>query len=84
LNRHESSNATFAVRAQTVWGAGSTAVASDSIHFGAFDENIFTEWHSRYGGRGVLIYWHVVRKSMAIHSHLINFTASEVVANGTR
>ncbi|ATO83544.1 hypothetical protein ACWT_4129 [Actinoplanes sp. SE50] len=63
-----------------MWDAGSTAVASDSTHFGAFDQNIFTEWHSRYGGRGVLIYWHVERKSMAIHSQLINCTASEVAA----
>jgi TnpA family transposase len=76
----EIANATFAARAQTVWGAGSTAVASDSTHFGAFDQNIFTEWHSRYGGRGVLIYWHVERKSMAIHSQLISCTASEVAA----
>ncbi|WP_327634727.1 Tn3 family transposase [Kribbella sp. NBC_00482] len=73
-------NATFAVRRQQVWGAGSSAVASDSTHFGAFDQNIFTEWHSRYGGRGVLIYWHVERKSMAIHSQVINCSASEVAA----
>jgi TnpA family transposase len=63
-----------------VWGAGSTAVASDSTNFGAFDQNIFTEWHSRYGGRRVLIYWHVERKSMAVHSQLINCSASEVAA----
>ena len=68
----EIANATFAARAQAVWGAGSTAVASDSTHFGAFDQNIFTEWHSRYRGRGVLIYWHVERKSMAIHSQLLS------------
>nr|WP_218917419.1 Tn3 family transposase [Luteipulveratus mongoliensis] len=73
-------NATFAVRREQVWGAGSSAVASDSTHFGAFDQNIFTEWHSRYGGRGVLIYWHVERKSMAIHSQLVSGTASEVAA----
>lgn len=57
-----------------------TAVASDSTHSGAFDQNIFTEYHNRYGGRGVLIYWHVERKSMAIHSQLINCSASEVPA----
>ncbi|MGH3568586.1 MAG: Tn3 family transposase [Pseudonocardia sp.] len=73
-------NATFAVRAQTVWGAGSTAVASDSTHVAAFDQNILTQWHSRYGGRGILIYWHVERDSMAIHSQLISCTASEVAA----
>ncbi|MGH3450641.1 MAG: transposase, partial [Haloechinothrix sp.] len=73
-------NATFAARKRSIWGAGSTAVASDSTHFGAWDSNIFTEWHSRYGGRGVLIYWHVERKSMVIHSQVINCTASEVAA----
>ncbi|WP_442813484.1 Tn3 family transposase [Streptomyces sp. NBC_01754] len=46
----------------------------------AYDQNLFTEWHSRYGGRRVLIYWHVEKKSLAIHSQLINCTASEVAA----
>jgi len=45
----EIANATFAARQQAIWGTGSTAVASDSTHFGAFDQNIFTEWHARYG-----------------------------------
>jgi TnpA family transposase len=76
----EIANATFAVRQQALWGAGSTAVASDSTHFGAFDQNIFTEWHSRYGGRGVLIYWHVERGSVVIHSQRLNCSASEVHA----
>src|SRR6266536_3550480 len=74
----ELANATFAARQQAIWGHGSTAVASDSTHVGAFDQNIFTQWHSRYGGRGVLIYWHVERKSMAIHSQLLDCSASEV------
>jgi len=63
-------DATFAVRRKSLWGAGSSAVASDSTHIRAFDQNIFTEWHSRYGGRGVLIYWHVELHSMAVHSQL--------------
>jgi TnpA family transposase len=73
-------DATFAARHQSLWGAGSTAVASDSTHVRAFDQNILTEWHSRYHGRGVLIYWHVERKSMAVHSQLIACSASEVAA----
>ena len=73
-------NATFAARQASLWGAGSTAVTSDSTHFGAFDQNIFTEWHSRYGGRGVLIYWHIETGSVVIHSQLIGCTASEVAA----
>lgn len=73
-------DATFAVRHHGLWGAGSTAVASDSTHVRALDQNLLTEWHSRYHGRGVLIYWHVERKSMAVHSQLISCSASEVAA----
>jgi Tn3 transposase DDE domain len=76
----EIANATFTARQQTLWGDGSTAVASDSTHFGAFDQNPFTEWHSHYGGRGVLIYWHVERGSVVIHSQRLNCSASEVHA----
>ncbi len=49
-------------------------------HVSADESHIFTEWHSRYDGRGVLIYWHVEHKSMAVHSQLISCTASEVAA----
>jgi TnpA family transposase len=73
-------DATFAARRAALWGVGSTAVASDSTHVRAWDQNIFTEWHSRYGGRGVLIYWHVERNSMVVHSQLISCSASEVAA----
>ncbi|MET9659141.1 Tn3 family transposase [Streptomyces sp. NPDC006510] len=45
-------NATFAARSSEWWGQGSTAVAYDSTHVRAYDQNLFTEWHSRYGGRG--------------------------------
>jgi TnpA family transposase len=73
-------NATFTARQTAIWGEGSSAVASDSTYFGAFDQNLFTQYHVRYGGRGVLIYWHVDKKSVAIHSQLISCTASEVAA----
>ncbi|MGI8313184.1 transposase [Saccharopolyspora hattusasensis] len=76
-------NATFAARQAWLWGEGTTAVASDSTHFTAYDQNIFTEWHSRYrrGKRGVLIYWTVEDKgSMAVHSQLLSCSASEVHA----
>jgi len=76
----EIANATFGVRDPDVWGEGSSTVASDSTHLRAVDQNIFTEWHARYGGRGVMIYWHVEKKSVAIHSQLISCSASEVAA----
>ncbi|MEV0298491.1 transposase [Nocardia sp. NPDC050710] len=77
----EIANATFATRKPSIWGESSTAIASDSTHFGAYDQNIFTEHHSRYGRRGVLIYWSVERNgSVVIHSQLLNCSASEVHA----
>jgi len=73
-------NATLAVRDPRIWGEGTTACASDSKHFGAFDQNLMTEWHVRYGGRGVMIYWHVERGSVCIHSQLRRCSSSEVAA----
>src|SRR3954471_4106143 len=63
-----------------ICGEGTTACASDSKHFGAFDQNLMTEWHARYGGRGVMIYWHVERGSVCIHSRLRRCSSSEVAA----
>jgi TnpA family transposase len=77
-------NATFAVRFEQVRGTGSTGVASDSTHSGAYDQNRVTRWHSRYGGRGVLVHWHVRRKSMAIHSPLILWVDCTEVTAGPR
>jgi len=49
-------NATLAVRRPDIWGEGTSACAADSKKFGAWDQNLMTEWHIRYGGRGVMIY----------------------------
>jgi TnpA family transposase len=72
-------NATFAVRDRGWWGEG-TACASDSKKFGSWSANFMTEWHARYHGPGVMIYWHVERKSVAIYSQLKQCSASEVAA----
>ena len=73
-------NHTLAARWPRIWGEGTTACASDSKQFGAFDQNLMTEWHVRYGGRGVMIYWHVERKSTCIYSQLKTCSSSEVAA----
>ncbi len=73
-------NATLAARQPEIWGEGTTACASDSKKFGAWDQNLMTEWHIRYGGRGVMIYWHVERKSVCIYSQLKRCSSSEVAA----
>ena len=39
-----------------------------------------TEWHNRYGGPGVMIYWHVERRSTCIYSQLKSCSSSEVAA----
>ncbi|MDP8962643.1 MAG: Tn3 family transposase, partial [Cyanobacteriota bacterium] len=73
-------NAIFQMRAPHIWGEGTTACASDSKKFGSWDQNLMTEWHIRYGGRGVMIYWHVEKKSACIYSQLKTCSSSEVAA----
>ena len=77
-------NALFKARDPKVWGSATTACASDSKHFGAWDQNLMTEWHNRYHGRGVMIYWHVEEKSVCIHSQLKRCSSSEVSAMARR
>jgi Tn3 transposase DDE domain/Domain of unknown function (DUF4158) len=62
-------NATFEIRLPYIWGEGTTTCASDSKHFGAWEQNLITQYHLRYGGRGVMIYWHVEKNSTCIYSH---------------
>lgn len=71
-------NATFAARQPHIWGTDSVACASDSIQFGVQGENLKSEWHIRYHGRGVMIYWHVERHALAIYSQLKSPSTSEV------
>ncbi len=73
-------NATLAVRLPEIWGEGTTSCASDSKKFGAWDQNLMTEWHVRYGGSGVMIYWHVEGQSVCIYSQLKRCSSSEVAA----
>ena len=73
-------NATLAIRDPEVWGAPGTTCAGDSTKFGAWDRNLMTEWHARYGGRGVMIYWHVERQATCIYSQLKRCSSSEVAA----
>lgn len=73
-------DATLAIRNPSVWGEAGTACASDSTKFGAWDRNLMTEWHARYGGRGVMIYWHVAQQATCIYSQLKRCSSSEVAA----
>ncbi len=42
----------------------------DSTKVSSWDQNLMTQWHTRYRGRGVMIYWHVDKNSALIYSQL--------------
>ena len=73
-------NATLAVRLPHIWGEATTACASDSKQFGAWDQNLLTEWHMRYGGRGVMVYWHVGAKAVCVYSQFKRVSSSEAAS----
>lgn len=73
-------NAILSCRIHEIWGEGTTTCASDGKKFGAWDQNLIAEWHIRYRGRGVMIYWHVEKKSACIYSQLKRCSSSEVSA----
>jgi TnpA family transposase len=72
--------ALFRIRATHMWGEGTTACASDAKQFGAWEQNLLTEWHRRYGGRGVMVYWHVEQRAVCIYSQLKTVSSSAVAA----
>ncbi|MFI7048682.1 Tn3 family transposase [Streptosporangium sandarakinum] len=72
-------NKTLEVRDVSLWGPG-TACASDSRKFGSWSANFMTEWHQRYGGAGIMVYWHVERKNVCIYSQVRSTTDSEVAS----
>lgn len=73
-------NAIFRIRDITIWGKATTACASDSRKFTSWDQNLMSEWHSRYKGPGVMIYWHVSKQSICIYSQLKTCSSSEVAS----
>ena len=78
-------NEILRIRKPEIWGDATTGCACDSTKISAWDQNLMTEWHSRYQGRGVMIYWHTDRRSLCIHSQLKTCSSSEVASmHGTR
>ena len=39
-----------------------------------------TEWHVRYKGPGIMVYWHVDRKALCVYSQIKTCSSSEVVS----
>lgn len=71
-------DATLAIKSAHIWGEASTWTASDSKQFGAWSQNLRTQWHKRYRQSGVMVYWHVAKQSLCIHSQLKAPSSSEV------
>lgn len=72
-------DALLTIRDPKIWKHGTTIGASDSTKISVWDQNLMAQWHKRYGGRGVMIYWHV-KEGLCIHSSLKTCTSSEVGA----
>lgn len=75
----EVANAILREREVVIWGEA-TSLASDSKKFGAWDQNLMTEWHIRYRGPGIMVYWHVEKKALCIYSQIKRCSSSEVAA----
>lgn len=73
-------NGIYKLRDPKTWGISTTSCSSDSKKVSVWDQNLLVEWHARYGGRGVMIYWHVDKKGLCIHSRLKTCSSSEVGA----
>ena len=71
-------NNVLEIRDKEIWGEATTTVACDSTQVSAWDQNLINEWHHRYKGRGVMIYWHVDKKALCIYSQLKSCSSSEV------
>ena len=72
-------NTTLEARDPAWWGEV-TSTASDSKRFASWDSNLMTEFHARYAGYGVMIYWHVDKGRLCIYSQLRSCSSSEVAA----
>jgi len=68
------------IRDAKIWGEATTGVACDSTQVNSWDQNLMTEWHIRYRGRGVMIYWHIDQNAACIYSQLKTCSSSEVGA----
>src|SRR5205807_4719501 len=72
-------NAILRERKTRIWGQA-TSCAGDSKKFGAWNQNLLTEWHIRYRGPGIMVYWHVEKKATCIYSQVKSCSSSEVAA----
>jgi TnpA family transposase len=71
-------NEILRVRDPRIWGEATTGVACDSTQVSSWDQNLMTEFHTRYRDHGIMIYWHIDKNAAVIHSKLKTCSSSEV------
>lgn len=71
-------NKNLAIRDPRIFGEASTGVACDSKKISVWDQNLLVEWHARYRGRGVMVYWHAEKRALCVYAHLKTCSSSEV------
>lgn len=71
-------NKILEIRDPRIWGMATTSVACDSKKISVWDQNLMVEWHARYKGRGVMVYWYVDINALCIYSQLKTCSSSEV------
>ena len=58
-------NSTLEIRDPDIWGDLTNSFASDSTKVASWSDNLMTEYHIRYGGSGIMAYWHVEKRPYA-------------------
>lgn len=71
-------NKNLEIRDPRIWGIATTGVSCDSKKISVWDQNLMVEYHARYKGRGVMVYWHVEKKALCVYSQLKTCSSSEV------
>jgi TnpA family transposase len=73
-------NSNLEIRNKSLFGGVTISCACDSTKFNAWDQNLMTEWHARYKGPGIMVYWHVDKKALCVYSQLKSCSSSEIVS----
>jgi TnpA family transposase len=73
-------DATLTIRQPQIWGEVTTWCASDAKQFAAWNQNLLTQWHTRYHKAGVMVYWHVAQQALCIYSQLKAPSSSEAAS----
>ena len=73
-------NGNLEIRDKKLFGGITISCASDAKKFSAWDQNLVTEWHVRYKGPGIMVYWHVDKKALCVYSQIKSCSSSEVIS----